>query len=100
MRALGVQDEALPSPTYAIIQEYDGDGCRIAHMDWYRLNDADDVDMLGVSEFFQAPWICLIEWPQRAMALLPDSAIRVSLSVEGMQRRTIHIESRQTAQKN
>jgi len=93
MRALGVQDEALPSPTYAIIQEYDGDGCRIAHMDWYRLNDSDEVEMLGVDEFFQPPWICLIEWPQRAMALLPENLIRVSLSVEDVERRTIHIET-------
>jgi len=96
MRALGVQDEALPSPTYAIIQEYDGDGCRVAHMDWYRLNDADEVEMLGVDEFFQPPWICLIEWPQRARALLPAKMIRVSLSVEDMQCRTIHIETRQS----
>jgi len=95
MRALGVQDEALPSPTYAIIQEYDGEGCRVAHMDWYRLNDTDEVEMLGVNEFFQPPWICLIEWPQRAMALLPAKMIRVSLSVEDMQCRTIHIETRQ-----
>ncbi len=80
MRALGVQDEALPSPTFSIIQEYDGAGCKLAHMDWYRLTDADEIEMLGVRDYFQPPWICLIEWAERANALLSDAAIHVEIS--------------------
>jgi len=79
MRALGVSDAALPSPTFAIIQEYDGAGLRISHMDWYRLGDAETIDLLGVRDYFQSPWLCLIEWPERAPGLLPDTAIRVRL---------------------
>jgi len=79
MRALGVMDEALPSPTYTIIQEYEGRGCRIAHMDWYRLEGADELEGIGVREYFQSPWICLIEWPERALELLPERAIHLSL---------------------
>ncbi|MDX8405831.1 MAG: tRNA (adenosine(37)-N6)-threonylcarbamoyltransferase complex ATPase subunit type 1 TsaE [Mariprofundus sp.] len=79
MRALGVTDRALPSPTFAIIQEYDGVDCRVAHMDWYRLDDAEEIELLGVRDYFQPPWICLIEWPERAEALLPASAIAVTL---------------------
>lgn len=88
MRALGVQDAALPSPTFSIIQEYDGanDGeyCRLAHMDWYRLGDAEEIEMLGVRDYFQPPWICLIEWAERAPVLLSESTIHVELlCVEG-----------------
>lgn len=79
MRALGVRDEALPSPTFAIIQEYDADACRVAHMDWYRLDDVEEIEMLGVRDYFQSPWICLIEWPERAIALLPASVISVHI---------------------
>jgi tRNA threonylcarbamoyladenosine biosynthesis protein TsaE len=79
MRALGVLDEALPSPTYTIIQEYEGRECRIAHMDWYRLEGTDELETIGVREYFQSPWICLIEWPERALELLPDKAIRINL---------------------
>jgi len=79
MRALGVMDAALPSPTYTIIQEYEGRGSRIAHMDWYRLQGEDELEAIGVREYFQAPWICLIEWPERAPELLGGTAIRLRL---------------------
>jgi len=86
MRALGVQDEALPSPTFSIIQEYDGanglngERRKLAHMDWYRLGDADEIDMLGVRDYFQPPWICLIEWAERAHVLLSEQVIHVEIS--------------------
>ena len=83
MRALGVRDAALPSPTYTIIQEYDADDCRIAHMDWYRLHGADELEAIGVRDYFQPPWVCLIEWPERAPELLPEACIGVSLDVAG-----------------
>jgi len=79
MRGLGVEDKALPSPTYTIIQEYEGKACRIAHMDWYRLEGVEELEAIGVSEYFQKPWICLIEWPERALDLLPAETIRLHL---------------------
>lgn len=84
MRALGVKDEALPSPTYAIIQEYNGEQggvpCKVAHMDWYRLEQSEEVEMLGVREFFEAPWITIVEWPERAMNTFPSTLKHISLS--------------------
>jgi tRNA threonylcarbamoyladenosine biosynthesis protein TsaE len=82
MRALGVTDEALPSPTFALIQTYDGDGCKVAHMDWYRLDDADGIEMLGVRDYFTLPWISIIEWPERAPDLLPPDAIRIEIKTD------------------
>jgi tRNA threonylcarbamoyladenosine biosynthesis protein TsaE len=79
MRALGVNDEAMPSPTFAIIQEYLGRGCRVAHMDWYRLGCAEELEGIGVREYMQAPWITIIEWPERAASLLPPSTRHVSI---------------------
>jgi tRNA threonylcarbamoyladenosine biosynthesis protein TsaE len=87
MRAFGVTDEALPSPTFALIQTYDGqtcDGkdCRIAHMDWYRLDDTDAVEMLGVRDYFEPPWITIIEWPERNFSILPPDTIRIELKTD------------------
>jgi len=98
-RALRVTDEALPSPTYAIIQEYDGqlasgEVCKVAHMDWYRLSDAEEVEMLGVREFFEAPWIAIVEWPERAFHTFPEALTHITLSyLEGdMEQRRIEIK--------
>jgi len=82
MRALGVADEALPSPTFALIQTYDGKGCQVAHMDWYRLDDAGEIEMLGVRDYFEPPWITLIEWPERAPSILPPDTIRIELKTD------------------
>ncbi len=83
MRALGVTDEALPSPTFAIIQEYESNSeLKLAHMDWYRLEDVMDVDNLGVTEFFAAPWVSLIEWSERAPELLPQSTTHIYIELD------------------
>ncbi len=89
MRALGVIDSALPSPTFAVIQEYEGKGCQVAHMDWYRLNDPGEIEMLGVRDYFQPPWITLVEWPGRAAGILPEGAIEVVFSVTGSNSREV-----------
>ncbi|MDQ7057184.1 MAG: tRNA (adenosine(37)-N6)-threonylcarbamoyltransferase complex ATPase subunit type 1 TsaE [Ghiorsea sp.] len=83
MRALGVTDEALPSPTFAIIQEYDAaNGLKVAHMDWYRLEDSFDVANLGVDEFFASPWITFIEWSERAPELLPKHTVHIYIELD------------------
>jgi len=82
MRALGVRDEALPSPTFALIQSYQGEGCSVAHMDWYRLDDAGEIEMLGIRDYFEPPWISIIEWPERAPDLLPPDAIRIEITTD------------------
>ncbi|MDQ6966731.1 MAG: tRNA (adenosine(37)-N6)-threonylcarbamoyltransferase complex ATPase subunit type 1 TsaE [Mariprofundaceae bacterium] len=79
MRELGVTDTALPSPTYTIIQEYEGRGCRVAHMDWYRLEEEGELEAIGVREYFISPWICLIEWPERGTELLSDDTVHLNL---------------------
>jgi len=79
MRALGVTDEAMPSPTFSLIQEYAGNRCKIAHMDWYRLGSPEEIEMLGVHEYFQPPWITIIEWPERAPSLLADTVVKIRL---------------------
>jgi len=96
MRALGVTDEALPSPTFAIIQEYNAaNQLKVAHMDWYRLEDSFDVVNLGVDEFFSPPWFTLIEWSERAPELLPKNTkhIHITLDEKDINARFVKINS-------
>lgn len=68
-RALGTAGEAPPSPAFSLIQEYKGNGHRIAHVGWYRLEHVKEIEAFGVREYLQPPWICLIEWLERTASL-------------------------------
>lgn len=85
LRSLGVKDPALPSPTFALIQEYFGKGCKIAHMDFYRLDDPGELEAIGLRRYLASPWICIIEWAEKAVDLLPPHTHWVYFSwIEGI----------------
>lgn len=68
--------ENATSPTYSIIQEYQTtDGQIIYHMDWYRLNDTEEALNAGVEDCLESGNICMIEWPEKAIELLPEQTI-------------------------
>ena len=80
-----LDDPALevPSPSFALVQPYAGNGIAIVHADLYRLADAREVDELGLFDASAA--IVLVEWPQRAPELFEraDLVIRLALPPGG-----------------
>lgn len=81
--ALSVRPPEVPSPTFTLLQVYDGREAPIFHFDLYRLEAPEDAWELGIEEAF-ADAISLIEWPERLGALLPDDRLEVSLDFTGM----------------
>jgi len=77
---LGVTS-AVASPTYSIINEYKCDKAIIYHMDWYRLKDEEEALQAGVEDCIVSGNLCLIEWPERAIALLPEDCFHITINV-------------------
>ena len=85
----------IPSPTYNLLFRYPASGGReIVHIDLYRLEDPDEVWALGWSELPPETGIVLIEWGERAEALLPTPRWRVTLAADAdPERRVMEIEA-------
>ena len=78
--ALGSTDN-ITSPTFAIVNEYDGSADKIYHFDFYRLKNQNEALDLGSDEYFYSGNYCFIEWPDKIPDILPDNYIRVNLQV-------------------
>lgn len=81
----------VSSPTFAIINEYEGASGGIFHIDLYRLNSEEDAIRAGVEDCLYSGKICLVEWPEKAPGLFPDDTIHIYLQPTDAQTRNIRI---------
>jgi tRNA threonylcarbamoyladenosine biosynthesis protein TsaE len=86
IRALG-HTGAVKSPTYTLVEPYENFDFPLYHFDLYRLSHPEEVEFLGVEDYFRAPAVCLIEWPARGKGSLPLPDVTVSLVNEAGGRR-------------
>ena len=86
VRALTRPDEEVPSPTFTLVQTYEGPDFPIAHFDLYRLSDPDEAYEIGLEEALE-DGVAIIEWPERLEGRLPPDRLDIDISLEGDARR-------------
>ena len=92
LRALGVAD-AVPSPTYTLVELYPAGALTVVHVDLFRVRDAAELESLGLREWARSGHVWLIEWPERGGTRLPPADLTLAFAA-GAAGHTIEVGAR------
>ncbi|MBO4756451.1 MAG: tRNA (adenosine(37)-N6)-threonylcarbamoyltransferase complex ATPase subunit type 1 TsaE [Bacteroidales bacterium] len=92
-KVLGVQEDAVSSPTFAIVNEYrTADGSPLFHFDFYRIERLEEALDIGLYDYLDSGFLCLMEWPENIEDLLPEETLKVTMNVNPDGSRTLSWE--------
>ena len=77
---LGAED-SVTSPTFAIVNQYEGKERTIYHFDMYRIERMEEALDFGSEEYLSSGELCLVEWPEKIEPLLPDDTMIVRIEI-------------------
>ena len=89
-KQLGVKG-VINSPTFALVNEYEIKNDKIYHFDFYRINKEEEAMDIGIEDYFFSNHWCFIEWPQNISSLLPTKSVKIELTKNKNESRTLNI---------
>ena len=90
LQALGVTGR-IKSPTYAVVEPHAAAGLEIWHFDFYRFNDPREWEDAGFRDIFGGPGLKLVEWPEKAGALLPRADLVIRIETDADEARQVTV---------
>lgn len=92
LRAMGIESPE-GSPTYSLVNTYDSPYFgEVMHFDVYRLNSVEEALDAGVEELLYSGAICFVEWAEIIEPLLPEDVVKVTITINAVGERLIHID--------
>jgi tRNA threonylcarbamoyladenosine biosynthesis protein TsaE len=93
---LGVK-ETVNSPTFSLVNQYSIEGAEVGnvlfHIDLYRLKNEEEAFDAGIEEHLFSGHLCLVEWPEKAIGIIPDNTLRVEITTQDHEQRHIRVVS-------
>jgi len=90
---LGIHEYAV-SPTFVLIREMTGGRLPLYHIDFYRLDNINEIADLGLDDYFFGRGVCVVEWAEKGKDLIPDEYLSVNILPAGETQRRLLLESR------